>query len=200
MSLGSVLLISLAIVALLNFLLLVVSLFLITRVKNLTNFSKSLIGTFDSSKEAVEEQVKAQLSNKLSAIVDEYKESIESAFEQYLKKVETGADGQMRGLADFIKSQEAQITKEATSLTQKSILSTAAEIEEYKRAALSRIQEEAPKLLLLVSGKVLNRSISLADHEELVLQALREAQAQGIFSHNATNNVSTKPSKKSKGR
>lgn len=55
------------------------------------------------------------------------------------------------------------------------------ELEAYRKQRLDKIDVSIKTILLKVSEEVLGKSISLADHEKLVLESLRQAKQEALF-------------------
>lgn len=56
------------------------------------------------------------------------------------------------------------------------------EIQEYKKQELDKVNQSVQELINSITEKVLGKTIPLADHEQLIMEALEEAHAEGVFS------------------
>jgi F0F1-type ATP synthase membrane subunit b/b' len=55
------------------------------------------------------------------------------------------------------------------------------EVETYKLARLKQVDQSIQRIVQKVSQEVLNKSISIEDHEKLILETLEKAKAEGVF-------------------
>lgn len=90
----------------------------------------------------------------------------------------------VKALDDFrvtLASEVARAQTQTLSALAASIKGAQAEIEKYKAERMHQVDESAVKLISEVTRKVLGKSISLDEHEKLVMRALEEAKRQGIL-------------------
>lgn len=86
-------------------------------------------------------------------------------------------DGFRASLVQSVGDEQKKVVK----ILQESLIQAQHEIEKYKEARKREIDERALELVGEVTKRVLNRQISLDEHEKLVLKALDEAKRQGIL-------------------
>ncbi|PIS14644.1 hypothetical protein COT64_01595 [Candidatus Shapirobacteria bacterium CG09_land_8_20_14_0_10_39_12] len=116
-----------------------------------------------------QKQFKKLLNEELNRVMHRYslrlEENSQKAFVFYQKSLEENMDKNIKILND-----NAEDFKKAL------LSSLEKEIKEQKEEKLKRLSEEIFKVLQEASGEVLNRSLSLSNHEDLVLEALEKAQ------------------------
>ena len=90
----------------------------------------------------------------------------------------------VKALDDFRLTLSAEVARAQTqtlAALEQSIKGAEAEIDKYKEGRMRQIDVSAAKLVTEVTRKVLGKSISVDEHEKLVMRALEEAKRQNIF-------------------
>lgn len=83
-------------------------------------------------------------------------------------------------LAEMEKTWSA-LNKKLQDKTEQLLNQFAQDTQEYKEARIGELDKEISRQVLLISAKVLNRSIPLDQHNELVVEALEQAKKEGLF-------------------
>lgn len=146
-----------------------------------------------------EQDMKAALSSqlqkeeqKLAGISDEimaaYRLTLESAKKEYDKTAESAARGIADGAHDAIKEFQAFFTEKTVqyqSVVDQHIKEWHAEarkeIHDYKREAMKKIDDGIYQIVLSVAKQVLGKTISMEEHQALIVRALDEAKKEGFF-------------------
>lgn len=127
-----------------------------------------ILDMLDKRKQTIEENLKK---------AEEAREEAERLFAEYQKKLEEArAEAQQivqesKKMAEKVKSdilEEAR--QEAEQIKQKAMKS----IELERERALQELKEKAAELSVEIAGRILKRTISLKDHEELVREVIDE--------------------------
>ena len=61
------------------------------------------------------------------------------------------------------------------------LLNLQKDIEAYKESRYADAEESVKQIVQKVSQEVLNKSISLEDHQKMVIDALEKAKKEGVF-------------------
>ncbi len=103
-------------------------------------------------------------------------------FHSLSKDIETNTVGEIN---NFKVSME-NLTSESQNLVRKKINAdyeaAKKEIENYKNEEFRKIEDQIYALLEKVSNLALGKTISLSDHEDLILKSLEKAKKEGTFS------------------
>lgn len=142
--------------------------------------------------ERVLEEHSQRESERLSRASEEflrsYHLSLEDAKKIYLASVkkmnDLMAEETRRGLSEFREELKKEIERYGLE-TEEEIKKVRGDafrkIEEYTREKLKKVDESIYQVLALVSKEVLGKSLSMEEHEEVVLRALEEAKREGFF-------------------
>jgi F0F1-type ATP synthase membrane subunit b/b' len=117
-----------------------------------------------------------------------YKDNLEKGAEEHFENFSKLINDQVKTLATHTAAQEDAISKQVSSL----IVEAKEEIDRYKKSRLENIDEAVADLIERVSKDILNRTIRIEEHEDLVWKALESAKNEGIFELDGLN-VNRKP-------
>lgn len=135
-------------------------------------------------------EVKAQeLINASEIFSKEYKEKFRLSLEQETNKMLTNmskaisaqVDNEIGALHKAMIEQTAKVRESVGKGISDAYAGAQAQVEEYKKAAIERINSSILELVSTISKKVLKESVSRAQQEKLVLKALEEAKRQNVF-------------------
>lgn len=90
----------------------------------------------------------------------------------------------MQSITDFqdiTKSLKENLQKELESFHSKLLPKMEGELEEYKRARLEQIDKVVVQIVQIASQEILNKTLSVEDHEHLVRESLEKAKKEGAF-------------------
>ena len=80
-------------------------------------------------------------------------------------------------LAEITISQEEEAKRKIENVYQAMLV----EVEKARDERLQKLGEEIFNILTSVSLRVLGKSLSVSDHEQLILEALEKAKKEGVF-------------------
>lgn len=118
---------------------------------------------------------------KLSKILADYAKKLADAHSKYQEQLAKLAGDSNQQMGDFIKVQQDAIVKSSNLIIERVTVAAIGEINKYKENQMMRVDNEARDLVQRVAGEVLNRAISLEEHEDLARAALVRAREDGIF-------------------
>lgn len=87
-------------------------------------------------------------------------------------------------LTDFqhiIKGLETDLQKQIAAFHTSLLPNLEKELEEYKKARMKETEQTIARVVQKASQEILNKSISLEDHQTLLIQSLEKAKKEGIF-------------------
>lgn len=134
-------------------------------------------GTGSTSKIALEQALQ-------KIINDVHKEAFDSgrdfstSYQSSLKQITTISLTGFQNVTNELElSLQQQIKEFRTSL----LANLEKEIDSYKQSKIHRIDQASNVIVQRVAQEVLNKSLSLEDHQNLVIQSLEKAKKEGVF-------------------
>lgn len=117
-----------------------------------------------------------------------FKQSVESARQettQMLKQVASETRGETVKEVQILRTQLVEQVKQAQVALSQSVAGAYAqvegEVEKYKRSRLKTVEAKIVGIVAEVAKQVLPQEVSLRQSEELVMAALKQAMAEGVF-------------------
>ena len=155
----------------------------------------------------ISQSTKATLDNALQQVVVDVQNTSSSskiALEQALQKIvvdahreafDTGKDVagnyqaslkqlvnvSLNGFQTVTNELELDLQKQIKEFRGSLLANLEKEVEEYKTAKIRRIDQASVSLVQRVANEVLNKSLSMEDHQKLVIQSLEKAKKEGVF-------------------
>ena len=122
----------------------------------------------DKRSETIRESLEKAEDTRVEAerLMEEYKQQMAEARQEAGRIVEQG-----RKVADSMKD---DIVAKAGEEAQNMVAKAKESIEAEKRAAIAELQASVADLSVAVAGKVIGKSMTVADHAELIKQAMDE--------------------------
>src|SRR5256885_315391 len=77
---------------------------------------------------------------------------------------------------------EADLQKQIKELHNTLLPNLEKEVEDYKQARLQHVEQITTRIIQKVSQEVFNKSLSVEDHRNLLIESLEKAKKEGIFS------------------
>ena len=117
-------------------------------------------------------------------IVDVHKEAFDSgrefatSYQSSLKQITTNS---LSGFQNVTSQLELDLQKQIKDFRQTLLSNMEKEVDEYKVAKIRRIDQASIVLVQRVAQEVLNRSLTVEDHENLVARSLEKAKKEGVF-------------------
>ena len=141
-----------------------------------------------------------QIINQTNYVSQESKESLDQALSRMASDLQTGALHTSQSFLEYyynslkhisaqslneyqttIKKFEQDLHKQAEDFRQAVLPNMEKELAEYKQARLKEAEKMIRQIVAQASQEVMNKSITLEDHQKLVLEALEKAAKEGIF-------------------
>lgn len=138
------------------------------------------------------EQVKNQILTEISQVTNEYAKS----YQEVLAKAKTDVIKIVSNISDDVKKEASlEIQTMRQALTQEVAAAQAAtkkaiedslskvegEVESYKKARFERIDKAVLDIIRQVSQRVIGRSLSTEEKEDLIIKSLEEAKKENVF-------------------
>jgi F0F1-type ATP synthase membrane subunit b/b' len=139
---------------------------------------------------AISEQHQQYLKDASLKYVETYEHMAEQAQEEYLATLHTASQSmakdakQTLGMFEsYLKDQTVGYTESMEKKIEELRNEANAYVDDYKKNKLQRVDNAIEEIIVMVAKNVIGRSISIKEHNELVLRALSEAKKEGFFSH-----------------
>jgi hypothetical protein len=117
-------------------------------------------------------------------VVDAHREAFDtgkdfnSSYTSSLKQLTTVS---LNGFQNVTNELELELQKQIKEFRSVLLTNMEKEIDEYKLQKIRRIEQASNVLVQKVAEEILNKSLSLEDHQNLVIQSLEKAKKEGIF-------------------
>ena len=164
-----------------NFVALLIALYMFFWVRRLVAFSKQSIIVEGEVAGGVAEKLSKVGEESLNKIINEHAKALNNQTAQYFTKINKAASANISDLSLFLKKQENLVIKQSEYAVERLIAKTVEEIEQYKEYQMRRVDEESASVIEKVIKEVLARAITVEEQEELVREALKSAKAEGLF-------------------
>lgn len=132
-------------------------------------------------RQAIRRKIEKITLSKLERITDDFAKSVSEGVNGQLLKISDEAQKQIRQMAEYVANQQKAVISESQFLVANNLQKTEGEIEGYKKRKLAEIDERVGEVIAEVAKKVVGRAISIVDHQELVMAALKQAKADKFF-------------------
>jgi F0F1-type ATP synthase membrane subunit b/b' len=117
-------------------------------------------------------------------VVDVHKEAYTSgnaftaSFQASLKQITTLS---LSGFQNVTSELELALQQQIRDFRQQLLANLEKEIETYKTAKMHRIEQASNNIVQKTAQEILNKSLSLEDHQNLVIKSLERAKKDGLF-------------------
>lgn len=117
-------------------------------------------------------------------VVDVHREAfdtgkeVNSSYQESLKHLTTNS---LTGFQNVTNELELELQKQIKDFRQTLLVNLEKEVETYMVAKIRRIDQASVGLVQKVAQEVLNKSLTLEDHENLVIKSLEKAKKEGVF-------------------
>ncbi len=133
----------------------------------------------------INESTKSSIDQTLQKMVSEISSSASTSAHQFLEYYHNSLRQiSVNSVTDFqkiIREMEADYQKQLKDFEQNVLPNMQKDIEAYKEARYKDADAQVKKIVQKVSQEVLNKAMSLDEHEKLVLDALEKAKKEGMF-------------------
>jgi vacuolar-type H+-ATPase subunit H len=125
------------------------------------------------------DQALAGLTDKIEqSSIDESAQMLND-YSETLKKLTATT---LTDFANITRGLEGDMQKQVTEFRNTLLPNLEKELETYKALRIKQSEETISQIVKKVAQEVLNKSLSMEDHQKLVLDALDKAKAEGVFS------------------
>ena len=141
--------------------------------KEAVDTAHSFINSYSVSLEQVVSQSLSNFKNITNGFESDHQKQI-ADFQKILNQSLTGFQYSAKGL-------EVDLQKEIKDFHDTLLPNLEKELEEYKKARMKQAEQMITRVVQNVSQEILNKSISLEDHQKLVIESLEKAKKEGVF-------------------
>ena len=141
---------------------------IIAGTKYVTSSSKE---SFDNAIQKMEGNLTNELGNTSNDFNKKYSASLQNMAAQ-----------SMNDFQNVVKIMQADLQKQATDFSATMLPSLERELEEYKKLRLQQADRTITHVIQEVAQEILNKSLSLDDHHQLLIESLEKAKKEGVFS------------------
>jgi len=157
---------------------------IITSSNNLNSQSKK---TLDEAFETLMKHQTGYFEKASQDFLEEYKKELESLKQKNIEILKNTSksieEDTLREVEDFdsiIEKETVASQKIIQEKIEKDYARVQKEVDEYKTQMVNKVDEQIYKILQEVSKLVLGKSLSLAEHEQLIIDALDQAKKDGL--------------------
>lgn len=150
--------------------------------------AKSLLMNTKDVKEFADKDIEQAIQKEKEELLQSFSASINGIRNDALMYVKKMADetqsltqSELISFRDGMQKNLAQIRLAETQKLSEEARKSFDEIETFKSSQLEKVKQQLSDLIVKVSEDVLGKSISLTDHEKLVLEGLEQAKQEGFF-------------------
>ena len=144
------------------------------------NLQSQMKDVLDKAQEKLDEQTKDFDTEYTTLLETTKKEYLERA-EQTLQKLEKIPEQELEEFRSVLKTETVSAQKMLGKRIDELFLAAEKEVDAYKKSRLEEIDREIQGITGSVIEEVLNKKLTKADQETLVLQSLEKAKRDGIF-------------------
>ena len=145
--------------------------------KEAVNTSNSLLNISNTSKETVNQTMQKMVSDIQKEAVVTTRDFMNS-YQTSLKQL---ASQSLKDFQNVVKGLEIDLQKQIKDFHETLLPNLEKELEDYKQARLKQTEQTITRIIQQVSQETLNKSISLNDHQNLLIESLEKAKKEGIF-------------------
>ncbi len=134
-------------------------------------------GTSSTSKISLEQALQ-------KIVVDVHREAFDTGREfttHYSTTLKQLTTVSLAGFQNVASELELELQKQIKDFRQNLLANLEKEVEVYKQQKMRRIDQASTHIVAQVAQEVLNKSLTLDDHENLVVRSLERAKKEGVF-------------------
>ncbi|HSW47660.1 MAG TPA: hypothetical protein VLG67_01125 [Candidatus Saccharimonadales bacterium] len=102
-------------------------------------------------------------------------------FQEVAKGLAEGLRGEVEAFANSTRQLELDLQKQVKDFHDNLLPNIEKELDEYKKVRMKQTEQTITSIVQKASQEILNRSISLDDHEALIIESLEKAKREGAF-------------------
>lgn len=130
-----------------------------------------------SSKETLDKALQKMVAD----FEKESNESGRSIMQSYQASLKEVTDASLKNFGHISKEFEEDLQKQLKAFNESQLANMEKTLEEYKKNQFQKTQDMVGKIVHQVSEEVLNKSISIEDHQKLVLNSFEKAKKERLF-------------------
>jgi vacuolar-type H+-ATPase subunit H len=138
-----------------------------------------------SNTEFVTSASKESMDQALEKMEGEIEKQAESASDAFTKTYSTSlqkiAAQSLANLQAITKTMETELDKQSKEYRESLLPRLEKELEEYKKMRLQQAERTINHVIQEVTQEILNKSLSLDDHQRLLIESLEKAKKEGVF-------------------
>lgn len=134
-------------------------------------------GASNNSKITLEQTLQQIVTTVHKEAFDTGKE-VTDGYHAHLKKI---TDNSISGFQNVTNELELEMSKQIKEFRGTLLTNLEKEIDDYKQQKIRRIDQASVILVQRVSQEVMNKSLTIEDHEKLVIRSLEKAKKEGVF-------------------
>jgi vacuolar-type H+-ATPase subunit H len=140
---------------------------IITQTEYLTTESQTSV---NEALQKMEEQIEKDAGSASHEFTKTYSSSLQKLATSSLNEFQT-----------ITRTMEADLQKQTKDFSAKMLPTLEKELEEYKKIRLQQAERTITHVIQEVSQEILNKSLSLDDHQRLLVESLEKAKKEGVF-------------------
>ncbi|HUQ84926.1 MAG TPA: hypothetical protein VM077_01255 [Candidatus Limnocylindrales bacterium] len=135
------------------------------------------------------EDIKKETAQTGHDLIDHYASTLkvislhsQENFQDVSKEFEDSLKKQIRDFQDVAKTLETDLQKQIKDFHQSLLPNLQKELEEYKTERIKQTEELVNTITQKAAEEIFNKSISIDDHQKLIIESLEKAKKEGVFS------------------
>lgn len=140
---------------------------IITGAQYLSNSSKELVG-----------QALQKIMTDTQANVASVSQEFMNAYSTYLKQIATNS---LNDFSSTTKGMQSDMARQIQEFHSTMLPKLEKELEEYKKERLRQTEQTITRVVQKASQEILNKTIPLEDHQNLIVDAMEKARQEGVF-------------------
>lgn len=147
-----------------------------------TTAADKIILDANANTHASQEEMQKALRDMMQAMQKESLETAAHFLNSYSTSLKTLATTSLTDFQNITKGLEGDMQKQVTEFRETLLPNLEKELEAYKAVRLKQSETIITQIIQKVAQGVLNKSLSMEDHQKILIDALEKAKAEGIFS------------------
>jgi len=135
--------------------------------------------------EYLSESSKQEIDNAIKSVVTEIQKEgglISNAFtKEYSASLKNLSNQSLKEFQSIMLQLQNDLKKQNKDFQDSLIPEIEKEIEDYKKAKMQQVDKTVNEIVQKAAQEIFNKSISLTDHQSIVIQSLEKAKKEGLF-------------------
>lgn len=128
---------------------------------------------------------KLEVDNAIKTVIAEIQKEgnviAKSFTSEYSNSLKSLSNESLREFQNIMIQLQADLKKQNKLYQEQMLPEIQKEIKEYKKSKMQEIDKEIANILQKAAQEIFNKSISLADHQKVVVDSLEKAKKEGVF-------------------